>query len=110
MIEEIFEELKAELVETEGDKFNATLLRSKVKSAYRDVQAAAKLYSTEVVEETIEKEMEKYYSNVYDLALLRYNKIGAEGLTQFSQDGVSEHYEDEKQCFYGVRPYAKIVG
>ena len=54
--------------------------------------------------------MEKYYSNVYDLALLRYNKIGAEGLTQFSQDGVSEHYEDEKQCFYGVRPYAKIVG
>ena len=50
MIEEIFEELKAELVETEGDRFNATLLRSKVKSAYRDVQAAAKLYSTEVVE------------------------------------------------------------
>ena len=39
MIEEIFEELKTELMVTEGDKFNETLLRSKVNNAYRAVSS-----------------------------------------------------------------------
>lgn len=110
MLEEIFEELKAELLETEGDKFNETLLRSKIKSAYRSIQSAAELYTEEMSEASIEREMEKYYSNVYELSLYRYNKVGAEGLTQYSQDGVSQHYEDEKELYHGVRPYVKIVG
>lgn len=108
MLEEIFEELKAELMETEGEKFNATLLRSKIKSAYRDIKAA-KRFPDSVSEASIEREMEKYYSNVLGLALYRYNKIGAEGLNQLSQDGVSQHYEDEKAYFYGVLPYARIA-
>lgn len=108
MLEEIFEELKTELLETEGDKFNETLLRAKIKSAYRDVKAA-KRFPDSVTEAGIENEMNKYYSNVLGLALYRYNKIGSEGLTQFSQDGVSEHYEDESVYFYGVLPYARIA-
>lgn len=106
MIEEIIEELKTELRETEGEKFNETLLRSKVKSAYRDIKAA-KQFPQSYNDAAIEREMVKYYSNVLGLALYRYNKIGAEGQTQFSEDGVSIHYEDESVYYYGVLPCAK---
>lgn len=105
MLEEIIEELKAELMETEGDKFNETLLRSKVKSAYRDIKTY-KRFPDGMSEAQIETEMIKYYSNVLGLSLYRYNKIGAEGQTQYSQDGVSVHYEDEAVYYYGVLPYA----
>ena len=105
MLEEIFEELKAELVETEGDKFNATLLRSKINSAYRDVKAARK-YPLSYTEAMIEREMENYYSQVREIALFDYTQIGSEGQTQYSQDGVSIHYVDRNKLFYGVLPFA----
>ena len=106
MLEEILEELKTELQETEGDKFNETLLKAKVKSAYRDIESA-KQFPQSYTEAMIEREMKKYYSNVLSLALYRYNKIGAEGQTQYTQDGVSVHYEDEAVFYYGVLPCAK---
>lgn len=106
MKEEIINELTTELETTEGDRFNPSLLESKVNSAYRDIKAAKK-FPQSYDEATIEREMEKYYSNVLGLALYRYNKIGAEGQTQFSEDGVSIHYEDESVFYYGVLPCAK---
>lgn len=106
MREEIIEELTTELRETEGEKFNEVLLRSKVNSAYRDVKAARN-YPNSYSEADIERDMEKYYSNVLALAQYRYNKVGAEGQTQFSEDGVSVHYEDESVYYYGVLPCAR---
>lgn len=105
MLEEIFEELKTELVETEGDKFNETLLRSKINSAYRDVKAARK-YPLSYTDAMIEREMENYYSQIREIALFDYTQIGSEGQTQYSQDGVSIHYVDRNKLFYGILPYA----
>lgn len=105
MIEEIIEELTTELRETEGERFNETLLRSKVKSAYRAVQTARK-YPKSYTEAMIERDMENYYSQVKDIAMFDFNQIGAEGQTQYSQDGVSVHYVDRDKLFYGVLPIA----
>ena len=105
MREEIIEELKTELLLTEGEKFNETLLESKVKNAYRSVKTARK-YPPSYTEAMIERDMEKYYTQVRDIALYDYNQIGAEGQTQYSQDGVSVHYEDRNKLFYGVLPIA----
>lgn len=105
MIEDIIEELKIELKETEGDKFNEILLTSKVKSAYREVKTARK-YPASYSEATVERDMENYYSQVRDVALYDYNITGAEGQTQYSQDGVSVHYVDRNKLFYGVLPIA----
>lgn len=105
MLEEIFEELKTELVETEGDKFNETLLRSKINSAYRDVKAARK-YPLSYTDAMIEREMENYYSQIREIALFDYTQIGSEGQTQYSQDGVSIHYVDRNKLFYGILPFA----
>ena len=105
MIEEIIEELTTELRETDGERFNETLLRSKVKSAYRAVQTARK-YPKSYTEAMIERDMENYYSQVKDIAMFDFNQIGAEGQTQYSQDGVSVHYVDRDKLFYGVLPIA----
>jgi len=105
MREEIIEELKTELTITEGDKFNESLLKSKVYSAYRAVKTARK-YPPSYTEAMIEKDMEKYYSQVRDIALYDYNQIGAEGQTQFTQDGVTVHYLERDKLFYGVLPIA----
>lgn len=105
MIEEIIDELKTELLVTEGDKFNETLLKSKVKSAYRAVQTARR-YPLSYTEAMIESDMKKYYTQVHDIALYDYNQIGAEGQTQYTQDGVTVHYLERNKLFYGVLPIA----
>lgn len=106
MIEEIIEELKTELSETEGEKFSLNLLTSKVKGAYRDVKAARR-YPSSYTDAMIERDILNYYSQIKEIARYDYNQIGAEGQTQYSQDGVSVHYVGREKLFYGVLPIAQ---
>lgn len=105
MINDIIAELTTELQITEGSKFNATLLASKVNGAYRDVKTARN-YPPSFTAQRIESDMEKYYSQVKAIALFDYNQIGAEGQTSYNQDGVSVNYVDRNKLFYGVLPIA----
>lgn len=104
MIESIIDELTIEL-QTEAD-FNADILALKVRNAYREVKQARN-YPKSYTEETISEDMENYYSNVKELALYDYNKVGAEGQTQYSADGESIHYVDRNKMFAGVLPIAR---
>lgn len=104
MIESIIDELTIEL-QTEAD-FNADILALKVRNAYREVKQARN-YPKSYTEESISADMENYYSNVKDLALYDYNKVGAEGQTQYSADGESIHYVDRNKMFTGVLPIAR---
>lgn len=104
MIESIIDELTIEL-QTEAD-FNADILALKVRNAYREVKQARN-YPKSYTEETISADMENYYSNVKELALYDYNKVGAEGQTQYSADGESIHYVDRNKMFAGVLPIAR---
>lgn len=105
MIEEIIEDLTTEIAAEDGDKFNPSLLASKVRNAYRAVKTARR-YPASYTEAMIERDMENYYSQVRDIAMYDYNQIGAEGQTQYSQDGVSIHYVERDKLFYGVLPIA----
>lgn len=105
MINDIISSLRAELEVTEGERFNPVLLESKVNNAYREVRTARK-YPVSYTEAYIERDMENYYSQVRSIALFDYNQIGAEGQTQYSQDGVSVHYVDRDKLFSGVLPIA----
>ena len=104
MIESIISELTIEL-QNETD-FNADILALKVRNAYREVKQARN-YPKSYTEETISADMENYYSNVKELALYDYNKVGAEGQTQYSADGESIHYVDRNKMFAGVLPIAR---
>lgn len=106
LIELIYNSLKAELEITEGERFNSTLLRSKVENAYRDVKAARK-YPTHYTEAVIEHDMDNYYSQIRAIAMYDYSIVGVEALSSFSEDGVSNHMVDRNSLFNGVLPIAK---
>lgn len=104
MIESIISELTIEL-QNETD-FNADILALKVNNAYREVKQARN-YPKSYSAETIAEDMENYYSNVKAIAMYDYNKIGAEGQTQYSADGESIHYVDRNKLFAGILPIAR---
>ena len=104
MKESIISELTIEL-QNETD-FNADILALKVDNAYREVKQARN-YPKSYSEEIIAADMENYYTNVKTVALYDYNKIGAEGQTQYSADGESIHYVDRNKLFAGILPIAR---
>lgn len=105
LIEDVINSITTELEITDGDRFNPVLLRSKVENAYREVKTARN-YPASYTEAAIERDMEKYYSQVRAIALYDYNAIGAEFQTQFSEDGASVHFADRSSLFAGVLPIA----
>lgn len=108
MLDEIFENLKAEISadEAQADKVNEVLLRAKVNSAYRDVKKARN-YPKSYSQDAIEADMVDYYSNIEAIARYDYNTVGSEGLSSYSADGTSMHYNDRDKLFYGVYPITR---
>lgn len=104
MIETIIDELTTEL-QNEVD-FNVDILRLKVSNAYREVKQARN-YPSSYTDSMKESDMENFYTNVKAIALYDYNKVGAEGQTQYSADGESIHYVDRNKMFAGILPIAR---
>ena len=108
MLDEIFENLKAEILadEAQADLYCENLLRKKIESAYREVKRARN-YPKTYTEAQIEEDMREYHSNIEDIARYDYNSVGSEGLSSYSADGTSIHYKDRDKLFYGVYPIAR---
>ena len=107
LIEQIIEDLTTELSITEGENFNSALLEAKVKAAYYDLKSARR-YPKSWSEESIEADLENYYSTLRAIAEYDYNQIGAEGQKQYSADGVSIHYVTRDDLFKGVNAIGAI--
>lgn len=108
MVDEIFENLKAEILadEAQADLMSENLLRKKIESAYREVKRARN-YPKTYSEAQIEEDMREFFSNIEDIARYDYNSVGSEGLSSYSADGTSIHYKDRDKLFYGVYPIAR---
>lgn len=108
MLNEIFENLKSELLadEPQADLLSESLLRSKINGAFREVKRTRN-YPTSYSAEQIEEDMERFYSNIESIARYDYNAVGSEGLSSYSADGTSIHYQDRNKLFYGVYPIAR---
>ena len=108
MVEKIFENLKDEIMAdvAQADLFSESLLRLKIKSAYREVQRARK-YPKTYSEAQIEEDMRDYEPNIEDIARYDYNAVGSEGLSSYAADGTSIKYNDRDKLFYGVLPIAR---
>ena len=108
MLDEIFENLKSEILadEAQADILSENLLKVKIQSAYREVMRARN-YPKSYSEAQIETDMENYYSNIEAIARYDYNGSGSEGMSSYSADGTSIHYEDRNKLFYGVYPIAR---
>lgn len=100
---ELMEDIAAELQAIEDSNYNEALLRVKVNAAIRDVKTARK-YPSYYTERMIDEDMERFYSNIRNIALYDYNQTGAEGLSHYSADGATMTYVDRSKLFSGVIP------
>ena len=109
----IFEGLQEELIsdltlEFSSEKsFDYVAMTQKVKSAIREVKNARK-YPSHYTEEQIIDDIQGFYSNIRNIALYDYNKIGAEGQNSHSENNISRSYFEREKLFAGVIPIAKI--
>lgn len=105
--EDVFEQLKREIIAADG-QVNETLLEIKVDGAYQDVKMA-RAYPSSYSEEYINKDIERYYSNILNIARFDYGNVGAEGQSTYSADGTSIHYLNRDKYFKGVYPIGVIL-
>lgn len=95
ILDDLVEELQLE------DEPNIKILSSKIKSAIREVKKL-RSYPEHFTEERIQKDLERHYSNIRELALYDFNQVGAEGQTSHSENGTSRAWKDRKECLNGV--------
>lgn len=106
LIEEIFEDLKNELdISEESDLF---ILLSKVKNAYREVKRERN-YPESYNVEAIEKDMERYYSNIRRLALYDYNQYGVEGEISHNDNTGTRTWASRETCLEGVVAICTLI-
>ena len=106
LLDEILTDLQTELGITDDEEIST--LASKIKNAAREIKRARN-YPASYNEKMICKDMDKYYSNIKDLALYDYNQIGAEGEVSHSENGTSRTWKDRKECFNGIYPFVQNI-
>ena len=105
MENELIEDLTAELQIT--DKlFNASLLEIKVRNAIKEVKRARN-YPSHYTEQMIDDDIERFYSQIRNIALYDYEQIGAENETSHSENNISRSFVDRDKLFAGILPLAK---
>lgn len=104
--DEILSDLTTEL--SLEDSAEISVLSVKVKNAIREI-IRARNYPDSYTEEQIDKDLEKYYSNIKDLAMYDYNQIGVEGQIGHSENGTSRTWKDREKCFNGVYPFVRVI-
>ena len=103
--EELIADLTLEL--SDEPTFNAKALTQKIVNAIREVKIARK-YPDYYTEEQIANDLYSLYSNIRNIALFDYNKIGAEFETTHSENSVSRTWESRNNLFCGVIPISKF--
>lgn len=106
LIKEIVDDLKLELNSTVD--FDEGVLISKVKNAVREVRDARN-YPESYTELMIARDIARYHSVIYKLALYDYNMIGAEYETSHSENNIDRTWVDRKKMLSGVVPFASIL-
>lgn len=108
LAEELFEDLKAELSEDEeGGEFSETLLKQKIKNAIREIKSKRN-YPSGYTDGMVANDLDKYYSNMRNIALYDYNTIGYEGESQHGEDSIQRTMIDRNTLFSGIVPLATI--
>lgn len=101
--EAVIADLTTEL--REDPDFNEAILGAKVAQALREVKTHRR-YPSLYTDEMIARDMERFYSNVYNVALYEYNQVGMDSQTAHSENGTSRTFVNKAELFNGVIPLA----
>lgn len=104
---EIVDDLTVEL--SDDTDFNADLLEIKVKNAIREVKRKRnypKTYDSETIAADLS---DNYYDVIHDIALYEYNRIGAEGQSEHSEDDVRRTWQSKDELLQGVFAFVTVL-
>ena len=87
-----------------GKEQDVACLSSKIKNALREV-CGKRNYPEHFTDAQIQKDLEKHYSNIRELALYDYNQFGAEGQTSHNENGTNRTWKSRNDCLIGVFAY-----
>lgn len=102
---DLLEDLTTELSATDPN-FKGTLIIPKIKGAIREVRRARN-YPKHYSESAIVEDLENYYSNIRNIALYDYNKIGGEFEESHSENSTSRSWGDRDKLFAGIIPLSR---
>lgn len=113
---EIVDDLKIELSDDIEDAesstdtgYNENVLNIKVKNAIREVKRVRN-YPKTYTEECITHDLENnYYDVIHDIALLEYNKIGAEGQSDHTEDDVRRSWVSKDDLLSSVHAFVTVL-
>lgn len=103
--DELIADLTVEL--SEWPTFNEAALKQKVIGAIREVKTARK-YPLYYTEEQVSADLYNFYSNIRNIALYDYNKIGGEFEESHNESSVSRSFVDRNSLFSGVIPLCRV--
>lgn len=106
LVNEIYDELSTEL--GISDETDLSMLLAKVKNAYREIKKIRN-YPEDYTDSMVDKDMERYFSNIHSLAMYDYNQIGAEGEKTHSDNTGSRTWCARNSCLEGVVAICTLV-
>lgn len=105
---EVISDLTTELSSEPG--FDSNVLAVKVKNVIKEVIARRNYKVTTFTDDEIATDLNfYYYATIHDLALYDYNKIGAEGESSHSENGISRHYVDRDKLLGSVYSFVDCL-
>ena len=103
------DELIADITQELQDEptFDASKLKQKVLNAIREVKRARK-YPSNYTGDMVSNDLYNYYSNIRNISLYDYNKMGAEFEQSHNENSVSRSWKDRDKLFNGVLPLSSF--
>jgi hypothetical protein len=104
MESKLLEELKVYLEENEKDKLLTILIQRAI-----DNVKLRRNYPDTWSEDDIDNDLEKYYYVIFDAVVYAYTKIGIEGHSSLSENGITRQWISESRLYLTVVPFVKVL-
>lgn len=106
LADEILADLGSELEATDPD-YNSAILSTKINIAIKKV-TNARNYPEHYTQERINADLEKYYTQIRDIALYMYNNIGVDFDKNYTSNKMSREVISESELYRGINKIARI--
>jgi len=107
LIQSLLDDLSAELSITD-ENFNQDLLKVKIQGALREVLQELGYSGLIDYETYLASKVDRYYSNIRNIALYDYNMVGGEFSKTLTESDTKREVIDRNTLFYGIYPKAHI--
>lgn len=106
LADEILADLGSELEATDPD-YDSAILSTKINIAIKKV-TNARNYPEYYTQERINTDLEKYYTQIRDIALYMYNNIGVDFDKNYTSNKMSREVISESELYRGINKIARV--